>query len=126
FATYGQWMWLEHAQLGTLEGEAQRSLDVRLAQPGRPTGSPSADGMFGFNSYDGGAVVRRALRRTIGDGTCFALLQRWVRDNTGTSRSSQDFIALAEEVSGTDLDSFFDDWLYAAELPADFPGTPGQ
>ncbi|MGD9998039.1 MAG: M1 family metallopeptidase [Ilumatobacteraceae bacterium] len=124
FATYGQWMWLEHVQQGTVEGEAERSLDGRLAQRGNPTGSPDADDLFGFNSYDGGAVVLHALRRTIGDDHFFDLLQRWVAENTGTSRSTQDFIALAEEVSGTDLEEFFDDWLFATKLPSAYPSAP--
>jgi aminopeptidase N len=121
FATYGQWMWLEHARLGRLEDEAEHSLDLRHSQRGNPTGLPDERDLFGFNSYDGGAVVLHALRRTIGDDGFFALLQRWVRDNNGTSRSTQDFIALAEEVSGLDLDQFFDDWLFARELPAEYP-----
>ena len=34
-----------------------------------------SDEMFGFNSYDGGAVVLHALRQTIGDDLFFTLLQ---------------------------------------------------
>ena len=77
--------------------------------------------MFGFNSYDGGAVVLHALRRTIGDDLFFTLLQRWVADNNGTSRTTEDFIALANEVAGQDLTEFFATWLYADVLPTIVP-----
>jgi aminopeptidase N len=114
-------MWLEHIGQGTVEGEADRSLDMRVSQRGNPTGSPEERDLFGFNSYDGGAVVLHALRRTIGDDDFFGLLQRWVRENNGTSRSTRDFIDLAEDVSGADLGDFFDDWLFAKQLPAEYP-----
>ena len=74
--------------------------------------------MFGFTTYQGGAAALGALRSEIGDERFFELLRRWVADNDGSSRTTEDFIALAEEVSGTDLTAFFDEWLYAEHLPA--------
>jgi aminopeptidase N len=120
FATYGQWLWLDHIGLLDIDDEAQRNLDQRQL-PTEPTGTPSLGDLFGYERYDGGAVVLHALRAELGDDEFFPLLQRWVADNDGTSRTSADFIALAEEVSGRTLQGFFDDWLYAAGLPAEFP-----
>lgn len=121
FATYAQWLWLEHIDLTSLEAEAQRALDARQSAMGSPTGSPTADELFSFNSYEGGATVLHALRRTIGDAAFFEVLRRWAADNVGTSRSTDDFIALAEEVSGSDLTELFDTWLYAERLPTAYP-----
>jgi aminopeptidase N len=121
FATYGEWMWLEHAGLTTLDEEASQTLNERQQSTGNPTGSPTAAGLFDYNSYQGGAVVLHALRRTIGDDKFFTVLQRWVAENNGTSRSTDDFILLATEVAGIDLTQLFDDWLYADTLPAAFP-----
>ena len=121
FATYAQWLWLDHLGLSNLDDEANGALSGRQDGSGDPTGSPSVDGLFGFNSYDGGAVVVHALRLTIGDARFFELLQRWVAENNGTSRSTADFIALAEAVSGDDLTAFFDDWLFARQIPSSFP-----
>lgn len=116
FASYAAWMWIVG---GTdVDSLAEAALANRF--PGI-TGAPRVDEMFGYNSYDGGAVVLHALRRTIGDHTFFELLQRWVADNNGTSQGTDDFIALAEEVSGQDLDEFFDTWLFAAEVPDQLP-----
>ena len=39
--------------------------------------------------------------------------QRYAYGNAGTA----DFIAVAEEVSGVDLDELFDAWLYDADVP---------
>ncbi len=122
FATYGQWLWLDHTGRLDLDTTADQMLALRQG-PGDPTGRPDeAAGLFGFDQYDGGAVVLHALRREVGDAAFFTLLQRWVAQNTGTSRTTADFIALAEEVAGRDLTAFFDDWLFASSLPATFPG----
>ena len=118
FATYGQWMWLEHAGLGSVEQSAQAALQMRGSGS---TAAPTVDDLFGFNSYDGGAVVLQALRRTVGDDDFFTILRRWVADYNGTSRTTEEFIALAEEVSGQDLSEFFDTWLFAADVPSEFP-----
>jgi aminopeptidase N len=121
FATYAQWLWLENIGLTTLEDEAQFALGERSSGFGEATASPTEEELFGFNVYEGGAVVLHALRRTIGDDAFFTLLRRWAADNEGTSRTTADFIALAEEVSEQDLTELFDDWLYANPVPAEYP-----
>ena len=121
FATYGEWMWLDHAGVSAIDDEANSALTIRSEEPGNATATPDVDEMFGFNSYAGGAVVLHALRATIGDERFFETLRRWVAENTGESKTTADFTSLAAEVSGTDLDAFFDDWLFAAQLPAGFP-----
>jgi aminopeptidase N len=118
FATYGQWMWLEHAGLGSVEQSAEAALQMRGSGS---SATPTLEDLFGFNSYDGGAVVLQALRRTVGDDDFFTILRRWVADYNGTSRTTEEFIALAEEITGQDLAAFFDTWLFAADLPARFP-----
>jgi aminopeptidase N len=122
FATYGQWLWLDHTGRLDLEATAEQVLAARQGG-GDPTGRPSsADQLFGFDRYDGGAVVLHALRHELGDDAFFTLLQRWVAQYGGTSRTTADFVALAEEVAGRDLTTFFDEWLYASALPPAFPG----
>ncbi|HZX55069.1 MAG TPA: M1 family metallopeptidase, partial [Ilumatobacteraceae bacterium] len=118
FATYGEWMWLEHVGQQTVEQSAQAGLDAR--QVGA-TASPAANSMFGFNSYDGGAVVLHALRKTIGNDKFFALLQQWAATNNGQSRTTADFVALAGQVAGQDLTEFFNTWLFADVVPTTFP-----
>lgn len=123
FASYGQWLWTEHHGDRSVQVQAASSLRGRALGPGPATGTPTRDEMFGFNVYDGGAVVLHALRLEIGDEAFFALLRRWVADNAGTSRSTEDFTALAAEVAGRDLTAFFDAWLYADVPPDAYPGA---
>jgi aminopeptidase N len=118
FATYGQWMWLDHAGLAPLSDQAHAAL---LYDRANPTGKPTVDNMFGYESYDGGAVVLHALRATIGDTAFFQLLKDWSHDFNGTSRSTADFIAKAEKVSGRDLTTFFDTWLFSTHVPSTYP-----
>ena len=118
FATYGEWMWLEQAGFISVADSASQALAGR---PPGATGTPSVDDMFGYNSYNGGAVVVHALRLTIGDDAFFTLLRRWISDYNGTSRTTEEFIALAQQVSGQDLTTFFDTWLFATRVPTSFP-----
>lgn len=119
FATYGEWMWLDHVGQRAIEASAKAGLAAR--QPWS-TAAPTVAEMFQFNSYDGGAVILHALRKTIGDDRFFTLLRRWVADNSGSSRTTTDFVALANQVAGQDLTEFFATWLYADTVPTAFPG----
>lgn len=118
FATYGEWMWLEHVGLTSVADSAAAGL---TSHEMGSTANPTAADLFHVNSYDGGAVILHALRKTIGDDLFFTLLRRWVADNTGKSRTTDDFVALANKVAGQDLTQFFATWLYADKLPAVFP-----
>lgn len=121
FATYCQWLWLEEIGLTDLEREAQTALEQRQQGFGDPTATPAAADLFGYNSYDGGAIVLHALRRTVGDDVFFEILRSWVQDNLDTSRTTDDFVAHAEAVSGRQLDDFFEAWLYGDPPPAEYP-----
>lgn len=120
FATYGEWMWLDHVGVRTLAAAVAESLQRRRSASGS-TAKPSVEKLFDFEVYEGGAVVLQALRLTIGDDAFFSLLKSWVRDNIGTSRTTGDFVALAEKVAGKDLTTFFNNWLYATRLPDSLP-----
>jgi aminopeptidase N len=119
FATYAEWMWLDHVGVTSIDDSASAGLTSH--QPWS-TANPTADEMFQVNSYDGGAAILHALRKTIGDDLFFTLLRTWVSENSGESRTTDDFVALANKVAGQDLTEFFATWLYADTLPARFPG----
>jgi aminopeptidase N len=120
FASYGQWLWLDHVGLWNLQAQAEQNLR-RRQEATEPTAEPTAGNLFGYERYDGGAVVVHALRGELGDDVFFELLQRWVSENDGASRTTEDFTALADEVAGRSLDDFFASWLYADALPAEYP-----
>jgi hypothetical protein len=85
-----------------------------------PDDDDSSD-LYGSHVYDRGAMALEALRTAIGATTFAALMKEWQVRYAGQSPGTAAFIALAEELSGRDLDAFFQDWLYDADKPA-WPG----
>ena len=63
-------------------------------------------------------MTLHALRPRIGDADFFRLLRRWVRSNAGGNVTTPEFTALAERVSGQDLDAFFATWLFTPAKPS--------
>jgi aminopeptidase N len=100
-------------------GDLFRAFLGPVAQP------PSGDLLVLFNSnvYVGGALTLYALRQQIGDPAFRAVERAWVTTFRGGSASTEDFIALASQVSGQDLTAFLRDWLFGTKTPA-MPGHP--
>ncbi|MFF3666762.1 M1 family metallopeptidase [Microtetraspora malaysiensis] len=83
------------------------------------TGDPGMKNMFDWGAvYQRGAMTLHALRKKIGDETFFSLLKTWAERNRHATVVTRDFIDLAEEMSGKDLDPLFDAWLYSSKKPA--------
>lgn len=126
FARYAQVLWDEH-EYGA--DKAQATLRRQIASFANSTrtsdgrgvmiGDPGPDHLFSEVVYAGGAVLLSELRAEIGDDAFFELLREWNARHFHGNASSDDFRALAEEVSGKDLDAFFTDWL-------DTPWTPDR
>jgi aminopeptidase N len=83
----------------------------------------SADTLFSFQAYHGGALVLYALRQVVGAATFQRIERTWVQRYRDKSASTADFIALASQVSGRDLSGFLRDWLYGTTTPP-MPGHP--
>ena len=89
-----------------------------------PVARPSsAETLFDFNRYHGGALVLYALRQKIGDRAFQRLEREWLRRYRDRSASTADFIALASRVARRDLRGFLRAWLYGTETPP-MPGHP--
>ena len=74
--------------------------------------------LFGAQVYTRGAMTLEALRTSIGAATFSHLLTEWQSRYAGSSRSTAEFIDLAEEISGRDLTAFFNTWIYTTGKPA--------
>jgi aminopeptidase N len=120
FATYGEWMWLDSVGLQPLETAAGAAL---LGQQGAtiPVDAPTVGELFGTGVYEGGAMVLHALRLEVGDSDFFEILRQWVVRYNGSSATSDDFRSLAAEISGRDLEAFFDAWLSSPDPPDNYP-----
>ncbi|MFH8792079.1 M1 family metallopeptidase [Streptomyces sp. NPDC017941] len=73
--------------------------------------------------YDGSALVLYALRQEIGRPAFEALERAWVHTYRDGNATTADFIRLASDIAGRDLDGFFDGWLYGEKTPP-MPGHP--
>jgi aminopeptidase N len=70
-------------------------------------------------SYAKGATVLHMLRRVVGDSTFFRILRTYTATPAvayGTA-VTEDFQAVAQQVSGQNLDYFFKQWIYGAGYP---------
>ena len=86
--------------------------------PAARTGDPGPTELFSPSIvYERGALTLHALRLTVGDEAFFTILRTWTNRFHNGNATTEDFIALAEEVSGEQLDDFFDAWLFTPALP---------
>jgi aminopeptidase N len=78
---------------------------------------PQRDTMFASAVYRRGGMTLQALREKIGDEKFFDILKTWTRTHFHGNGTTEEFTALAEKISGEDLDAFFQTWLYTAGKP---------
>ncbi|SCL13709.1 M1 family metallopeptidase [Micromonospora inyonensis] len=117
-ATYAEWLWAEHQGDQT----AQQAFDAAYSGAGPqlwrvPPGNPGADELFSASVYQRGAMTVHALRVTVGDETFFRLLRTWVAEKRDGNATTKEFVLMAEQLSGRQLDGLFDAWLFGRERP---------
>lgn len=95
-------------------------ISIESTQLFPPPGIPPKDDLFNQSVYERGALTLHALRRTVGDSSFFEILRTYFQMYRNANARTQDFIEIAERVSGRQLDDLFNEWLYSPELP-DFP-----
>jgi aminopeptidase N len=120
FASYAEWMWSEAQG----EGTAQEIFD--FVYNGHPAddpfwtvkpGDPGAPAIFDDAVYDRGAMTLHQLRLAVGDADFFAILKAWTAEQQYGNGDTAEFVALAERVSGEQLDDLFQTWLFTPERP---------
>ncbi|WP_460301884.1 M1 family metallopeptidase [Actinocorallia aurea] len=120
FATYAEWMWREHRSKSDGTAKTFRSY---YRQPktsaifSSPPGAPGRDQMFGFPVYVRGAMTLHVLRKRVGEENFSRILKTWTSEQARGHGTTEQFIDLAERVSGKDLDKLFDVWLYRKGKP---------
>ncbi|MCX6043575.1 MAG: M1 family metallopeptidase [Chloroflexi bacterium] len=124
FATYLENLWVEHTQgqaafAATMHNLYKSMKDQKLGPPG----SPDVQGLFAPATYVRGALTLHALRLRVGDANFFKILRAYYNRYQYGNAATADFIGVAEEVSGEQLDNFFNTWLYADAVPPE-PRAP--
>ena len=120
FAAWSEWIYAERhggptAQQAFDEAYARSATDPFWARP--PADLGGARFLFTDPAYERGAMTLQALRAKVGDAAFFAILRKWCARYRHDNVTTATFIAVAEAVSGRQLDSFFDVWLYQPGKP---------
>lgn len=72
---------------------------------------------FDQNVYDKGGWVLYMLRRQLGEEAFYAGLKHYLEVNRGKNVMTADLIKAIEEATHTNVDQFFDQWVYGAGAP---------
>ncbi|MGH3457366.1 M1 family metallopeptidase [Aeromicrobium sp.] len=121
FATHAEWSW-EADHDGDSTAEQLRSNYEGMDEQDPFWSLPPADlgvatNLFSWPVYLRGAMTLEALRQDIGTDDFATLVTTWTERHRADNATTKDFIALAEKISGDDLDAFFEAWLYTPERP---------
>ncbi|HWJ43166.1 MAG TPA: M1 family metallopeptidase [Solirubrobacterales bacterium] len=121
FATWSEWYYAERhgrrsaasifRRLHRVPASNQRFWNPPPARPGDPRN------LFSVSTYVRGGMALQALREKIGTPTMLRLLRRWAVSHRHGSANIGEFTALAEQLSGRDLDPLFQRWLYRRGKP---------
>ena len=125
FATYGEYLWLEH-RYGRAEADnhLHRQLQSYLAEAQEKQVEiirnrfSDPDELFDAHSYQKGSRVLHMLRYYMGDEAFFAALSTYLEQHKFNSVELSDLRSAFEDVSGEDLNWFFDQWFLTPGHPS--------
>jgi aminopeptidase N len=119
FASFAQYLWDEHRGVRTAHQDFVLDYSRPASNPFWQivVADPQRDTMFASAVYRRGAMTLQALREKIGDGPFFEILQTWAAEHRNGTATTEEFIALSEQISGQDLSNFFQVWLYTPQKP---------
>jgi aminopeptidase N len=124
FANYSEYLWLEHKH-------GREEADNHLAEEHEGYFTSQLDGghppihyhynnredMFDAVSYNKGGSILHMLRKYLGDEAFFGGLSAYLKKNEYTDVESAELRMALEEVSGEDLNWFFDQWYLKGGAP---------
>jgi aminopeptidase N len=124
FATYGEYLWFAHDK-GFYVGSANMYHKRRsyfINGPLRPhplVWHEYTDKlqMFDTHSYPKGAAILHMLRHTLGDEAFFAGLAEYLKRYAHQSAEMHQLRLIFEEITGLDLNPFFNQWVFAQGHP---------
>ena len=107
FATYAEWLWSDVALDVPLSRQVEEAYAGTTADPEASATDPGRDEMFSRHVYERGALTLHALRATVGDDAFIQILRTYLDRFGGKTATTADFVGVASEIAGRDLESFF-------------------
>jgi aminopeptidase N len=123
FATYLSLMWVTEIYGDDVTESILNDWYAQISDPDfmntapDAIGDPGAENLFHGAVYLRGALTLHALRQRVGDEVFFEMIRTYFQRFKDSNATVEDFIALADEVSGEDLTDLFDVWLYHKVVP---------
>jgi aminopeptidase N len=123
FATFMETVWME-AHFGKEEADFERWRGARgwFQQQSlyeKPIVRHDFDDSSEFdgNAYEKGGWVLYMLRHQLGEDAFYSGLKHYLEVNRGKNVATADLIRAIEEATHTNVDQFFDQWVYGAGAP---------
>lgn len=123
FATYSEHLWTDKTQ-GWQAAVDYVNMSYHQYYIGWAAGAgpqtiydPDFNSYFAPPSYEKAASVLHMLRLKIGNAAFSQLLQDWFTAYRDSNAVTSEFKALAEQISGQDLDQFFQQWIFGSGMP---------
>jgi aminopeptidase N len=124
FAVFGEKYWNEK-KYGKDDGDAKRydELQAYLNNKNAATQNlvpfyySDSEGINGSNIYDKGGLILNMLRNYLGDDAFFKGLGVYLKTHAFKTAEVQELRLAMEQVSGKDLNWFFNQWYYGAGHP---------
>jgi aminopeptidase N len=134
FANYSEYLWREYKH-GTDEADLHwlNEFNGYMASAKNGIhdlidfGYQNREAMFDAHSYNKGGLVLHMLRKTVGDEAFFAALNRFLTKNAFSDVEAHELRLAFEDVTGRDLNWFFDQWFFdkgQPELNIDYQYDP--
>lgn len=129
FATYCQNLWVEHNSGYSVYKTSMNNLanyylahnpHLPLYNPSWAIHTPSSNLLYSTALvYDKGACVLFQLRYVLGDSLFFKVMHDYANDTAFMYKNAvtEEFVAKVNQVTGEDMNWFFDAWVYAPNHP---------
>ena len=124
FANYSEYLWFEH-KYGREEADFHLISETSdyvyaargYAHPLIDYQYSNRESMFDEHSYNKGGLVLHMLRNYLGDEAFFAGLNQYLTKNAYSDVEADELRLAMEDVSGRDLNWFFDQWYFQKGHP---------
>jgi aminopeptidase N len=124
FATYGEYLWQEYKHgIDAADAHSYASRSGYIAQSSQKDPPllrfqyENREDMFDAISYNKGGQILHMLRKQVGDDAFFASLKLYLEKNKFKNAEVNDLRMAFEEVTGQDLNWFFNQWYYSGGHP---------